>query len=151
MKQYNCKNCGAPVEHTYNHRCKYCNSILDFNEPKEDAIEVKAEDLVNIELRDIEIIPYNNTFRFTFSGFKCPMPKIYEYDGEGTCVSKSEVYINPPKCGFLIEISIESLEKYGMGYLEYSIRNSGLRYNEVNKVIGQIVAKSNNYLMRYLC
>lgn len=37
MKQYNCKNCGAPIEHTYNHTCPYCHSICDFNEPEENG------------------------------------------------------------------------------------------------------------------
>ena len=111
MKQYNCKNCGAPIEHTYNHKCPYCNSILDFNEPKEDTVEFKIEDMVNIEFRNYEIVPYEDAIRLYFSGFKLEQPKIYEFNGKDTYVSKMEQYINPPKAGFCIQVSRYELEK----------------------------------------
>lgn len=141
MKQYNCKNCGAPIEHTYNHQCPYCKSILDFNEPKEDTVEFKIEDMVNIEFRDYEIVPFEDAIRLYFSGFKLEQPKIYEFNGEDTYVSKMEKYINPPKAGFCIQVSRIELEKYGISAIMHYLSNCNLRPKEFEKLEEQIKEK----------
>ena len=141
MKQYNCKNCGAPIEHTYNHQCPYCKSILDFNEPKEDTVEFKIEDMVNIEFRDYEIVPYEDAIRLYFSGFKLEQPKIYEFNGEDTYVSKMETYINPPKAGFCIQVSRIELEEYGISAIMHYLSNCNLRPKEFEKLEEQIKEK----------
>lgn len=150
MKQYNCKNCGAPVKHTYNHRCEYCNSILDFNVPKEETIEVKPEELRDLELKDIEFVPYNNHIRFLFSGYKCTMPTIYECDINNSYVSSIEEYRNPPKCGFLIEIPRDEIEKYGFGVIRAKLLNAGLYPKELEKIKYQIIEKSDCFIRRFL-
>lgn len=43
----NCKNCGAPIEHRYNHRCPYCGTFQDFSINKIKEIDYRG-------LRDIE-------------------------------------------------------------------------------------------------
>jgi len=140
MKQRNCKNCGAPLEHSYNHKCKYCNTLYDFNEPMEKTIEVKPEDLINVELRDITRMPVNNSFILIFSGYKCSMPKVYEYDGKANLyVSKVEEYVNPPKCSFCIELPVYEVEKYGLSYIMHRIEATGIRYNELGKIKSQII------------
>ena len=146
MEQRNCKNCGAQIEHSYNHRCPYCNTLFDFNEP--DKIEVKPEDLVNIELRYIERMPINDSLILMFSGYKCPMPKVYEYNSDNLYVSKVEQYINPPKCSMCIEIPIYEIEKYGIEYVYHKICSSGIRYNEIDKVMAQV---RENKEIRYYC
>lgn len=146
--QRNCKNCGSPLEHSYNHKCPYCGTLYDFNEPN--VVEVKAEDLVNIRLRQIEIASVTNSLILYFDGYKCEMPKVYEYDGKNTYVSKVETYINPPKCGFCIEISIPNIEKYGWGYVKDIIARSGIRYNELDDVINQVRDNINDFfVIRY--
>lgn len=145
MEQRNCKNCGAQIEHSYNHRCPYCNTLFDFNEL--DKIEVKPEDLVNIELRYIERMPINDSLILMFSGYKCPMPKVYEYNSDNLYVSKVEQYINPPKCSFCIEIRLYEIEKYGIEYVYHKICSSGIRYNEIDKVMSQV--RENQEIRRY--
>ena len=140
MKQYNCKNCGAPIEHSYNHKCPYCGSIFDFNAPIETIVEVRPEDLVDVELRDMSINPETGNMILMFSGYKCVMPKVYEYNGNNTYISSVENYINPPKCGFLIEIPVSDLER-GIDYIMWVVKNTGIRYNELDKVARQIVGK----------
>lgn len=46
MQQLNCKNCGAPIEHNYTHRCRYCDSLIMFDDeefeeddPNDDLVE----------------------------------------------------------------------------------------------------------------
>ena len=43
MKQYNCKNCGSPIEHSYNHRCPYCNTLFDFNEFTKNVSQIDVQ------------------------------------------------------------------------------------------------------------
>ena len=141
MKQYNCKNCGAPIEHTYNHQCPYCKSILDFNEPEEKTVQFKIEDMVNIEFRNYEIVPYEDAIRLYFSGFKLEQPKIYEFNGEDTCVSKMEQYINPPKAGFCIQVSRIELEKYGISAIMRYLYHCNLKPREFERLEEQIKEK----------
>ena len=141
MKQYNCKNCGAPIEHTYNHMCPYCHSICDFNEPEENVVEVKAEDLVDIKLKEIRRIPEYDKIQLVFVGFKCPMPKVYEFDGNDIYKSRAIEYINPPKCGIVVELSRYEVMKYGLDYVKSVLRHSGIRYNELDKIIPAVAYK----------
>lgn len=146
-KSGNCPNCGAKISHSYNHNCEYCGGIIDFNEP--DVIEVKAEDLVDVKLRYIEYEPINNNYILIFDGYKCPMPKVYNYDGKCTYLSKVENYTNPPKCGMCIAISDTELKQNGYDYIKYEIYNTGLRKNEVDKVMQQVLENEEiKYLMR---
>lgn len=140
MKQYNCKNCGAPLEHSYNHKCPYCNSLFDFNEPKENTIEAKPEDLINIELRQVERAFITDNLILVFSGFKCEMPKVYECNNNAY-VSKVETYINPPKCSFCIELPLCDIQRYGYDYVMWRIRATGVRYNELENIERQIREK----------
>ena len=43
MQQLNCKNCGAPIEHNYTHRCRYCDSLIMFDD-EEEIEEVNPND-----------------------------------------------------------------------------------------------------------
>lgn len=139
-KTYHCKNCGAEVIHSYNHKCSYCGGLIDFNEPEEKVIEIKPEDLVNITLRDVYRDFAMNNLIILFDGYKCPMPKVYEYnDKSNSYVSKVEEYVNPPKCGFCMEIPIFELEKFGIEYLKYMIHRTGIRLNEIDRVMQQVL------------
>lgn len=139
MIQRKCKNCGAPLEHSYNHKCEYCGTLYDFNEPKEKTIKITPQDLINIELREIIRQPLTRNYVLVFSGYKVSMPKIYEVN-DNNYTSQVEEYVNPPKCGFCIEIPIEAVEKYGIGFVMHCIESSGVRYNELEKIKSQIYA-----------
>lgn len=141
MKTYNCKNCGAAVTHTYNHKCEYCGSMIDFNEPKDEVVEFKASDLIDIELKDISIEPITNNVKFIFSGFICPRPKIYEYDGKETFVSNTYNYVNPKKGYISIQIPRYEIEKYGINRIIHELYSFDLRMNEIEKLTHQIVDK----------
>jgi len=141
MTQRNCKNCGSPLEHSYNHQCKYCGTLYDFNEPEENTISVKPEDLINIELKEISRDTMTHSLLLLFSGYKCEMPKVFEYnDKTNIYISKCEQYINPPKCGFCIELPLFEIEKYGLDYIMYKIRATGIRYNELDRIKEQILS-----------
>ena len=139
IKAHNCPNCGAEISHIYNHKCEYCGGMLDFNIPEKDTIKVKAEDLVDIKLRDVMVEPRSMHIMLLFSGYKCQMPKVYEYNGNDTYVSKIEEYINPPKCSICIELDMPLLKQYGLDYVKSAIYSSGIRYNELDNVMAQVL------------
>lgn len=142
MQTYKCPNCGAPVEHSYNHQCEYCGTLFDFNEPKEKTIKISPQDLVNIELRDITLNPRTLSVILLFDGYKLEMPKVYEYNDKASYfVSKVETYINPPKCGFCIELPLFKIQEHGLDYVMCMIEDSGVRYNELDKIKSQVVEK----------
>lgn len=148
MKQRNCKNCGAPLEHSYNHKCNYCGTLFDFNEPEENTITIKPEDLVDVKIRDISRNPLSYSLILVFTGYKLPMPKIYEYNGKDTYISKVEEYINPPKASFLLEIPLFEMDKNGMDYLIWRIETCGLRPREIENIKMQLHEQQE--LKRYL-
>ena len=143
------KNCGSPIEHSFNHKCKYCGTLYDFNDPIENTIEVKPEDLINVKLRSITKTPIHNSLLLMFSGYKCSMPKVYEFnDKNNNYVSKVEEYINPPKCGFCIELPLFEVEKYGLDYIMYRIRATGIRIKELDNIKQQLIQSDLQYYCR---
>lgn len=138
MEQRNCKNCGASIEHSYNHKCSYCGTLFDFNEPEENTIAITPEDLVDVKLRDIRRDFLSNSLILVFTGYKLSMPKIYEYNGKDTYISRAEEYINPPKASFLLEIPLLEIEKSGISYLMWRIEACGLRHREIENIKMQL-------------
>lgn len=147
MKQYNCRNCGAPIEHSFNHKCEYCGTLCDFNEPEENVIQVKAEELYDLQLRKVEMSPIDFKLLIYFSGYKLEKPKIYEMYKNDICVSKVENYINPPKCYFVIELSILDLNKYGTDYISYILRQKNIDEDEIMRVLFQL--RDNDLFRKY--
>lgn len=146
MIQRNCKNCGSPLEHSFNHKCKYCGTLYDFNEPKEDLVKVTPQDLIDIELKDIIKEPIRDSIILLFSGYKNPMPKIYEYnDISNMYVSSVDKYV---RCGFCLELDNSEIEKYGMPYVLEKILASGVRYNEIEKIRVQLLESKLKYYCR---
>ena len=136
MKQRNCINCGAPLEHSYNHKCKYCGTLYDFNEPKEKTIEFHSYDMVNVHFLKLERYPLTNDIIMYFDGIKLEEPTIYEYQ-DNRFVSKTINYVNPPKAFFAIQLNIKDLEEHGIHYLWSTIENY-IRPTETEKVRHQI-------------
>lgn len=137
MEQRNCKNCGSPLEHSYNHKCKYCGTLYDFNEPEEEVVKVSPHEMVEVRFRDLhQDIIDNDSIILRFEGIRLEMPKIYEYTDE-FCLSKAIDWRNPPKAYFMIKLSKLELEKYGVGYL-LSMLSSYLLPKEVERVREQL-------------
>ena len=83
MRQYNCKNCGAPIEHTYNHKCPYCNSIFDFNEPEENIIEENlVEEFLEEEQKKNDILADIVVRMRTDSDFLSVVESLHNLDHE---------------------------------------------------------------------
>ena len=137
MEQRNCKNCGAPLEHGYNHKCKYCGTLYDFNAPKDEVVEFKSYDMINLKYRGIERDIITRNLIMKFEGLKLEAPVVYEADENKKFISKSINYINPPKSYFFISISVDELENYGMSYLDY-ILDSYIRPTEIANVKKQL-------------
>ena len=146
MIQRNCKNCGSPLEHSFNHKCKYCGTLFDFNEPIENLVSVTPQDLIDIKLRDIIREPIRDSIVLLFSGYKNPMPKIYEYnDINNIYVSSIDSYV---ECGFCLELDNSEIEKYGLPYVLEKILASGVRYNEIKKIKAQLLESKLKYYCR---
>lgn len=149
--QRSCKNCGAPLKHSYNHRCEYCGTLYDFNEPEENIKRYEPENVVDIKLERAEESPFIDAIVLYFTGYYLKPPKVYEtYIKNGIkceCVSEMQDYINPPKVGLKIEVEKRELAEYGTSYLRHCLCSQGL-YLQIDKVMNQL--EENDYLRRYL-
>ena len=143
MVQRNCKNCGAPIQHSYNHKCPYCDTLYDFNEPTDNVVEVKPEDLYDIHLVDVYKTPIRVFATvFVFHGYKLDKPKVYEYNGNNVYITKAENYVNPPRCGICIEIDDSELNKYGANAILMRLKASGVRPWEIENIEKELYAKN---------
>lgn len=149
--QRSCKNCGAPLKHSYNHRCEYCGTLYDFNEPEENIKRYDPENVVDIKLERVEESPFIDAFVLYFTGYYLKPPKVYETNtkegNEVEIVSEMQNYINPPKVGLKIEVAKRELAEYGENYLRYLLSSKGL-YSQIGEVMNQL--EENDYLRRYL-
>jgi len=141
MKTYNCKNCGAEVSHTFNHRCEYCGGILDFNVPEDKIAIIKPEELHEIEFVEAYTTPYDPLdIHLIFTGYKNEIGKIHEVENN-KYISEIIEYINPIKSSFGIIISREELNKLGADAVRRRLYLLNVSYKEIEKVINELIDK----------
>ena len=111
-----CPNCGAAIEHNYNHKCPYCRSYLHITDE-----EIKKLNNVDIRIKDVEIerSPIRRTILITLRGMS--IPKTHWYEEGNTDIG--EIVIsgsdNWKQIGYRIEIPIEDFyESYYSGHFE---------------------------------
>lgn len=116
MNQYNCKNCGAPIKHSYNHHCEYCGTLIDFNVPEEEVTKVEVSKLQDLKLVDTRIDYARHELIFKFRG--------YDIKENTTCFERKDniytmslvdmkSYINPPICYLQVTIPLIELHECG--------------------------------------
>lgn len=82
MNERKCKNCGASIEHLYNHKCPYCRSFIDFNITQTEDINPRY--LYDVEVRNIEYDPFNNKMVMYFKGKYLKASECLEYTNDNT-------------------------------------------------------------------
>lgn len=106
----NCPNCGACIEHKYNHNCPYCGTLLDFRVPIKD--EINPRYMQNVELKYIERIPEADGFMFVFVGDYIKWQEAIEYgnvDNFNTTIILSAEDIKPKKVCYGIRFSYRQI------------------------------------------
>lgn len=146
MIQRNCKNCGAPIQHSYNHKCEYCGTLFDFNEPKEETIEFNSRDMIDVHFMGCEIDYETNSVILKFQGNLLEKPKIYEHNKDYMYVAKVMGYM-PKRSFFCIEIPRHDINQLGYDYLYYVIGNH-INYKERDDVIKEVI---HNFGIRHIC
>lgn len=85
----NCPNCGAPIEHVYNHQCPYCKTIHNFN--VEEKEEINPRYLRNVKLVDVYHDHCSYSMILRFRGEYMPFSEVLEYSkGNTNMVIKAE-------------------------------------------------------------
>lgn len=142
--QRNCKNCGAPIKHSYNHKCEHCGTLFDFNAPIEETEKVQPHTVHNIEFNEVYRDIRSISLIFRFTGITLGALKILEYDvSDNTCISVAEDAIHPKRCSFIISISLKELERWGTDIIAWRLFDLGIRDDEIERIIHQI--KRSNY------
>ena len=75
MKQLYCKNCGAPIEHRYTHRCRYCDTVI-FSDDEENEQEEDKEIDIDLELYNCD--KFNPVSKEKYDAIKDSLNKVDE-------------------------------------------------------------------------
>lgn len=78
MKQLYCKNCGAPIEHRYTHRCRYCDTVI-FSDEEDDQEE---DEEIDIDLELYNCDKFNSVKKEIYEAIKDSLNKVEEEVGE---------------------------------------------------------------------
>lgn len=136
MERTNCPNCGAPIEHRYNHNCSYCGTFFDYRTPIEETKKLNPKYFTNMKLVDIRRNIYTLGMEILFEGDYLPYSEPLEYNNrENMIVMKWE---NPLRVKYKIEINdFEFEEIYKTGNLEYIFEKLPFEvdYDQIAKLI----------------
>jgi len=108
----NCPNCGAPIEHKYNHQCPYCKTMLDMR--VRETKEINPRYMRNVKLIEIENDPVNfGMLRFLFRGDYQYFPQVLEYKKGSDAMVINFEDIKPFEVSFCIAMDIQDVYKKG--------------------------------------
>lgn len=118
-RETNCPNCGAPIEHYYNYKCKYCGTFL-YN-TNENIKNFKNCDVTDIKVH-IEISAELQSIIITIVGRTTPkMYYLEECELNSIVVSSDDLY---KKVGFKIEIPYWEYRNYTYDRLVQRVINN---------------------------
>lgn len=101
-----CPNCGASIEHNYNHKCPYCRTDLYMTD--EEIKKINNCD-IKVDKVDIERNPLRLGFIVTIYGWSTPkFHYLEEFNDNNFIVSGSEI---GKRLGYRMEIPMEILYK----------------------------------------
>ena len=112
MKQRKCHNCGATIEHLYNHKCPYCRTFIDFNISKTEDINPRY--MYDVEVRNIEHEPYSNRIVMYFKGKYLKASECLEYVNNNTLMRIDYESMQPKDV--MYAISFEQKEFFDVMY-----------------------------------
>lgn len=104
MEIKKCPNCGASIQHNYNHKCSYCGTQLNMTN---DEIKKLENCDIRIEDIDIERNPIRYGFIVTVRGWSTPkFHYLEEFTDNGYIVSGSDI---GKRIGYRFEVPMEMI------------------------------------------
>lgn len=97
-----CPNCGASVNHRYNHNCPYCGTFFNFNVEK--VKEINPRYMENVKIRAIERMFEVDRIRIIFTGDYRPYNDVLEYGKDRTTMIIDYDSFIPKKVCYAISI-----------------------------------------------
>ena len=97
-----CPNCGAPVNHRYNHSCPYCGTFFNFNIEK--VKEINPRYMENVKIQAIERMFEVDRIRIIFTGDYRPYNDVLEYGKDRTTMIIDYDSFIPKKVCYAISI-----------------------------------------------
>lgn len=100
-----CPNCGASIEHNYNHKCPYCRTSLHMTDEK-----IRELNNCTIKVKNVYIEKniVRNNFIITITGISVPKVQWYEEGIESIVVSGDDI---GKRVGYRFEIPYEMFYK----------------------------------------
>lgn len=105
-----CPNCGASVNHRYNHNCPYCRTFFNFNVEK--VKEINPRYMENVKIRAIERMHEVDRIRIIFIGDYRPYSDVLEYGEDmATMIINYDSFI-PKKVHYAISIPVRDFYEF---------------------------------------
>lgn len=101
----NCPNCGAPIEHRYNHKCSYCNTFFDYRVERTE--EINPRYLKNVELKYVERVPMQDRIVLVFRGDYVKWQEAIEYGKQNTTIVLNTDDLKPKEVRYAIQLKYE--------------------------------------------
>ena len=103
----NCRNCGAPIEHRYNHQCPYCDTFFDYRVEKTKEIDPKY--MTNVKVIAIERSPIRYAIKVMFEGDYKPYFQALEYGKSSNVFVVDRNELIGQKVRFMVEVPYDEL------------------------------------------
>lgn len=114
----NCPNCGAAIEHRYNHKCPYCKTFFDYRVERTE--EINPRYLKNVKLIRFERIPESMDFVLIFEGDYVKWQEAIEYGKANTTIILNSDELMPKKIRYAIQIDymqLREMQKYNFDFI----------------------------------
>lgn len=134
-----CPNCGASVEHYYNHKCPYCRTnlhLVDETIKKINNCDIKIDKVY------VERYPLTNDYILTILGWSTPkFHYLEEFNNNGFIISGADV---GNRVGYKIRLPIEFFYKNDnyeqlLSYIEHSIPKQLADTYNANKIFQEVL------------
>lgn len=116
MQTKQCPNCGAAIQHKYNHNCPYCRTFFDFRIKHTE--EINPRYLTNVELKEIKRDHCSDKFVFVFTGDYVKWQESLEYGKNNTTIVLSADDIKPKKICYAIAFDFKEMANLQMNNFE---------------------------------
>lgn len=110
LKETNCPNCGAPIEHRYNHKCLYCGTFFDYRVERTE--EINPRYMRDVKLIEIERCIDRHALRLIFEGTYLKVAEALEYGRNNTVFRVDVEALTPKRVFYSIMVDMIDFQRH---------------------------------------
>lgn len=115
IQKTNCPNCGAPIEHKYNHKCSYCGTFFDYRVERTE--EINPRYMRDVKLIDIERCIDRFALRLIFEGTYLKVTEVMEYGQNNTVFKVNAEDLKPKRVFFGLMVDMADFRERNVEHI----------------------------------